>query len=114
MSTTASRVKVLRESEAKFEDLVPGREVSQSIDEAGISDLGGGFFRQTTPDAEFTGLIRGDEILYVVEGELEVETEDEKVVATTGEAILIAKNTTATFRGKLGTRTFWAIHPALY
>jgi ethanolamine utilization protein EutQ (cupin superfamily) len=110
-----SGVTLLRETDMPFEVLAPGREVTQVVDRAGVGDIGGGFFRQTEEDAEYTGRILGNEVLFVYEGELEVAAEDgTTVLARAGEAILIAKDQTVTFRGKVGTRHFWVIHPAIY
>jgi ethanolamine utilization protein EutQ (cupin superfamily) len=108
-------VMLLREHDAPFEELAPGRQVTQVIDNAGITDLGGGFFHQTEEGAEYTGLIKGDEVLFVYEGELEVIGEDgSTAVAHAGEAVLVARGQTVTFRGQVGTRHFWIIHPAVY
>jgi len=112
---TKSGVTLLREKDAPYEELAPGREVTQVVDNLDVGDLGGGFFRQTKPGAEYTCKVLGNEILFVYEGELEVVSEDgSSVVAHSGEGILIEQGTTVTFRGNEGTRHFWVIHPAIY
>lgn len=109
------KVQVLRQADAAYEELAPGRLVTQSIEEAGITELGGGFFHQTEAGAEYTGRILGDEVMFVFEGELEVVGEDgTTVVAGPGEAVLVAKDQDVTFRGKVGTRHFWVIYPPVY
>jgi len=115
MTDNQPKVRVLREGDSTFEELAPGRETSQNIEEAGISEMGGGYFRQTAEGAEYTCELFGDEVMFVYEGELEVITEDgSSFVATTGEAILVAKGQVVTFRGKVGTRHFWVIYPPIY
>jgi ethanolamine utilization protein EutQ (cupin superfamily) len=114
-STTKPAVLLLREQDSPYEVLAPGREVTQVIDAADVGGLGGGFFRQTAPGAEYTGKILGNEVLFVIEGELEVIADDgTSVTAHAGEAILIEQGATVTFRGQEGTRHFWMIHPAIY
>ena len=115
MTDAQPKVRVLRENESPFEELAPGRETSQNIEDAGISVMGGGFFRQTTEDAVYSCDVLGDEVMFVYEGELEVITEDgSSFVATQGEAILVAKGQRITFRGTLGTKHFWVIYPPVY
>jgi ethanolamine utilization protein EutQ (cupin superfamily) len=116
MNDAQQRVLLLSDETTPYEDLVEGREVASAIDNLDVDDLGGGFFKQTKEGAQYTGMIKGNEILFVHEGELEVVDEEAgtSVTARKGEAIFIHKDTKATFRGQVGTRTFWVIHPAIY
>ncbi len=114
-NTTRQAVQLIKEADSPYENLVPGREVTSHIDNIEETEMGGGFFRQTSGDAVYTCNVLGDEILLVREGRLEVVQEDgTSVEAHAGEAIFIAKGTRATFKGDEGTRTFWVISQAIY
>ncbi len=51
-----------------YVDLAPGIEISRSVDDGALTDLGGGFFR-FVEDTEVHGNLNYDEVVYVLEGE---------------------------------------------
>jgi len=104
-------VKLLTELDVPWEELVPGIDLARSITAAGTTQLGGGYMRYSE-DAEFADwTLKYDEVLFVVQGELEVVQESGSTVARAGEALLISKGTTVTYRGTKGTVGFFVLWP---
>jgi ethanolamine utilization protein EutQ (cupin superfamily) len=107
----AGEVKLLREGDVAYEDLVPGLQLARAITAAGTTQLGGGYMR-FTEDAEFADwTLRYDEVLFVSAGELEVLSERGGVTARAGEAILIPDGVKVTYRGRAGTLGFFVLWP---
>ena len=104
-------VKLLTELDVPWEELVPGIDLARSITAAGTTQLGGGYMRYSE-DAEFADwTLKYDEVLFVQQGELEIVQNGRSTVAHAGEAVLIAKGTTVTYRGKKGTVGFFVLWP---
>lgn len=108
---TGSGVQLLREQDVAYEQISPGLEAARAITAAGFTELGGGWVRMDGSDELAGWTLRYDEVLYVVRGELEVEAAGTGTVARAGEAILIARGTTVTYRAKPDTLVFYALHP---
>lgn len=108
---TGSGVRLLREGDVPYEQISAGLEAARAITAAGSTELGGGWVRMDGSDEFADWTLKYDEVLYVVRGELEVESEGTATVASPGEAILIARGTTVTYRAKPDTLVFYALHP---
>jgi ethanolamine utilization protein EutQ (cupin superfamily) len=105
------QVMLLTQTDAKYEDLVPGLRLARVITAAATTQLGGGYMRFDA-DAEFADwTLSYDEVLFVQEGTLEVDGADGRVTAHPGEAILIPSGAKVTYRGKKGTLGFFALWP---
>ncbi len=101
---------LIREGDVPYEELAPGIEIARVISAPASTSLGGGLLRMdgaTFPD----WTLKYDEVLYVLEGELEVESDGGSAVAGPGEMILIAGGGTVTYRSKAGTKTFVVLYP---
>lgn len=99
--------------EQDFEPLAaaPGLELARVLTSAGTTGLGGGMAR-FSEDAELAGwTLRYDEVFFVLEGLLTVESEGTNVRAGPGEIVLIPKGATVTYRGTGGTRAYFVLHP---
>lgn len=108
---TAERSRHLTEGDVAYEELVPGLELARAITSAGTTRLGGGYMRFTR-DAEFSNwTLKYDEVLFVHAGEMQVTDAGCAVSAQAGEAILIPKGTTVTYRGQAGTTGFFVLWP---
>lgn len=106
-----TKVKLLTDRDVPFSELVPGLELARAITSAGSTQLGGGYMR-FTQDAEFAGwTLTYDEVLFVQAGELTVSSDGGNTVARAGEAILIPKGATVTYRGRAGTVSFFVLWP---
>jgi ethanolamine utilization protein EutQ (cupin superfamily) len=106
-----TRVKLLTESDLPFSELVPGLELARAITHAGTTQLGGGYMRFSA-DAEFANwTLTYDEVLFVQSGELEIISDSKTVKANAGQAILIPKGATVTYRGRAGTVGFFVLWP---
>lgn len=104
-------VKRLTAGDVAWDELVPGMELARCITAAGTTQLGGGYMR-FTEDADFPDwTLEYDEVLFVQEGELEVVESGRSTKARQGEAILIPKGATVTYRGKRGTTGFFTLWP---
>ena len=104
-------VKLLTDQDLPFSQLVPGLELARSITHAGTTQLGGGYMK-FSEDAEFADwTLKYDEVLFVQSGELEIESEGERVKAKAGEAILIPDGAKVTYRGRAGTVGFFVLWP---
>ena len=106
-----TKVKLLTDRDVLFEELVPGLEVARAITNAGSTQLGGGHMR-FAHDAEFADwTLTYDEVLFVQTGELTVVSDGGDTEARAGEAILIPKGATVTYRGRAGMVSFFVLWP---
>jgi ethanolamine utilization protein EutQ (cupin superfamily) len=108
-----SPVAVLDETDASYQGLdgARGLELARVVTDAATTDLGGGFARFEV-DGELAGwTLAYDEVFFVVAGRLEVISEGVSRVAVAGQALLIPKGTTVTYRGTAGTKAFFVLHP---
>jgi len=107
-------VLLLRESDTPYEPLdgVPGMELARVITAPATTSLGGGFSRFVGEAVLADWTLRYDEVFYVIEGELEIESAGRETVrGGPGEVILIAAGTTVTYRAGPGTKAFFVLHP---
>lgn len=109
----ASRVLLLREGDTPYEGLtgVPGMELARVLTSAATTGLGGGFSRFTGEAVLAGWTLRYDEVFYVIEGELSIESGGQTVRGGPGEVILIPAGTTVTYRSGPGTKAFFVLHP---
>lgn len=104
-------VKRLTAGDVAWDELVPGIDLARSITAAGTTKLGGGYMRFSN-DAEFAGwTLKYDEVVFVQRGELEIVQDGRSTVAQAGEAVLIGKGATVTYRGRKGTVGFFVLWP---
>jgi len=109
-----SGIRVMRESDIPYSGLAdaPTMELARVVTEAATTDLGGGFIRYQNADGELADwTLKYDEVLYVIEGVLEVISNGESFVARTGEVMVIPKGVTVTYRGERGTKVFFVLQP---
>ena len=113
MTTTGTGpgVRLLTEGDVRFEEISPGLLGARAITAAGFTELGGGWVRMDGSGELAGWTLRYDEVLYVVSGELEIERDGASTVAGPGEAILIGRGTTVTYRAKPDTTVFFVLHP---
>jgi len=110
----AGAVRVLREGDVPYSALAdaPAMELARVVTEAATTDLGGGFVSFEKDDGELADwTLKYDEVFYIIEGRLEVLSNGQSVTARAGEAIVIPKGTTVTYRGHKGTKCFFVLHP---
>lgn len=101
----------LTERDVAYEELVPGIDLGRTITAAGTTPLGGGYMR-FVQDAEFANwTLKYDEVLFVHAGELQVTDASGTATARAGEAVLISKGSTVTYRGQSGTTGFFVLWP---
>lgn len=93
-----------------FEYLADGVEVSRSIADSGICDLGGGHFR-FVDDGELEGTLEYDEVVYVLAGAVSVTVSGETAKAAPGDILILTKGSTATYRASAGSEVFYVIYP---
>jgi ethanolamine utilization protein EutQ (cupin superfamily) len=74
-------VQLLREGDVSYQDISPGIAGARSITAAGFTRLGGGWVRMDGSGELAGWTLRYDEVLYCVDGRLEVETDGSRVVA---------------------------------
>lgn len=98
---------------SEYVDLAPGVEVERSITDGGLTDFGGGHFRWVE-DAEIQGELNYDEVVYVLDGELEIETQDGALVGHSGDTFVLRNGASATYRAKTGTRVFYVLYPRIH
>jgi ethanolamine utilization protein EutQ len=109
-----SGIRVMRESDVPYSGLAdaPAMELARVVTEAATTELGGGFIRYQNGDGELADwTLKYDEVLYVIEGVLEVISNGESFVAGTGEVMVIPKGVTVTYRGERGTKVFFVLQP---
>jgi len=110
----ASGIRVMRESDMPYSGLdgAHAMELARVVTEAATTNLGGGFIRYQNADGELADwTLTYDEVLYVIEGVLEVISNGESFVARAGEAMVIPKGATVTYRGAKGTKVFFVLQP---
>jgi ethanolamine utilization protein EutQ (cupin superfamily) len=109
----AGRVLLLREGDTPYEGLdgVPGMELARVITTPATTSLGGGFSRFTGEAVLADWTLCYDEVFYVIEGELVIESGHETIHGGPGEVILIPAGTTVTYRAGPGTKAFFVLHP---
>jgi ethanolamine utilization protein EutQ len=107
------RVLLLREGDTPYEGLdgVPGMELARVITTPATTSLGGGFSRFTGEAVLADWTLRYDEVFYVIEGELVIESGRETIHGGPGEVILIPAGATVTYRAGPGTKVFFVLHP---
>jgi ethanolamine utilization protein EutQ (cupin superfamily) len=104
-------VKRLTAEDVAWDELVPGLDLARSITAAGTTQLGGGYMR-FSEEAEFgPWTLKYDEVLFVQSGQLTVVENERSTAAAVGEAILIPKAATVTYRGRKGTVGFFVLWP---
>jgi ethanolamine utilization protein EutQ len=110
---TSGRVLLLKEGDTPYAELdgVPGMELGRVITTPATTSLGGGFSRFTGEAVLADWTLRYDEVFYVIEGELVIESGQETVRGGPGEVILIPAGTTVTYRAGAGTKAFFVLHP---
>lgn len=90
-----------------------GMALSMAISDVGSdAALGGGFLRFAEDGAVENWKLTYDELIYVLHGELTIESGETVVVARPGSACLMRAGTTATYRGLAGTHALFVIYPA--
>lgn len=103
---------LVRRDDVPFSEIAPGMEGARGVTRAGFTTLGGGWVRMDGTGELRDWTLKYDEVLYVVEGEAEVEESGgETVVARPGEAILIGEGTTVTYRARPDTLVFFILNP---
>lgn len=103
--------RLLTDGDVAYDQLVPGLDLARAITAAGTTQLGGGYMRFAR-DAEFADwTLKYDEVLFVHAGEMTVTDPGGTVTAGAGEAILIPKGATVTYRGRAGTVGFFVLWP---
>ncbi len=108
---TEGSVKRLTDEDVAWDQLVPGIDLARSITAAGTTELGGGYMRFSN-DAEFADwTLKYDEVIFVQRGELEIVQDGRSTIAQAGEAVLIGKGATVTYRGRNGTVGFFVLWP---
>jgi ethanolamine utilization protein EutQ len=107
------QVVLLKEGDTPYEGLdgVPGMELARVLTSAGTTMLGGGFSRFVAEAELADWTLRYDEVFYVLEGELAIESGGSVTRAGAGEILLIAQGTTVTYRASAGTKAFFVLHP---
>jgi len=104
-------VRRLTAEDVAWDELVPGIDLARSITAAGTTQLGGGYMRYSE-EAEFgPWTLEYDEVLFVQSGRLEVVEDGKSTLAGVGEAILIPKGATVTYKGEKGTVGFFVLWP---
>ena len=108
---TEGSVKRLTDEDVAWDELVPGIDLARSITAAGTTELGGGYMRFSN-DAEFADwTLKYDEVIFVQRGELEIVQDGRSTIAQAGEAVLIGKGATVTYRGRKDTVGFFVLWP---
>ena len=98
---------------SEYVDLAPGVQVSRSITDGALTGFGGGHFR-FVEDADLHGELSYDEVVYVLEGRLEIEAQDGPLVAGPGDTFVLKNGASATYRGTAGTRVFYVLNPRIH
>jgi ethanolamine utilization protein EutQ (cupin superfamily) len=98
---------------SEYVDLAPGIEVSRSITDGALTDFGGGHFRWVE-DAEVHGELTYDEVVYVLDGQVEIETQDGSFVGGPGDTFVLKHGVSATYRAAAGARVFYVLHPRIH
>lgn len=98
---------------SEYVDLAPGVEVSRSITDGELTDFGGGHFRWVE-NAEIHGELNYDEVVFVLEGELDIETQDGPMTGRPGDTFVLKNGASATYRAKTGTSVFYVLHPRVH
>jgi ethanolamine utilization protein EutQ (cupin superfamily) len=98
---------------SEYVDLGPGVEVSRSITDGALTDFGGGHFRWVE-DSEIHGDLNYDEVVLVLGGSLEIETQDGVLVGGPGDTFVLKNGASATYRAKSGTHVFYVLHPRVH
>ena len=105
-------LELIRQSDVPFTVVNQGLEISRGMTQAGFTSLGGGWVRMDGSGELRDWTLKYDEVLFVIQGEAEVEdSSGKKVAAHPGEAILIGEGTTVTYRGKPDTLVFFVLNP---
>lgn len=105
-------LELIRQSDVPFSVVTQGLEISRGMTQAGFTSLGGGWVRMDGSGELSDWTLRYDEVLFVVQGEAEVEdSSGKRVAAGPGEAILIGEGTTVSYRGKPDTLVFFVLNP---
>ena len=112
-SNAGGPVLLLREGDTPYEELdgVPGMELGRVITTPATTQLGGGFSRFTGECELADWTLRYDEVFYVIEGELVIESGGTVTRGGPGEVLLIPAGTTVTYRSGPGTKAFFVLHP---
>ncbi len=98
---------------SEYVDLGPGVEVSRSITDGALTAFGGGHFRWVE-DSEIHGDLNYDEVVLVLGGSLEIETQDGVMVGGPGDILVLKNGASATYRAKAGTNVFYVLHPRVH
>ncbi len=100
-------------ADADFEELdgIPGFELARQVSAVGGLELGGGHLRFTQDIELLDWTLRYDEVIFIAEGELELESEEGVVRAGPGETLVIGRGATVSYRGKAGTRGSFVLYP---
>ncbi len=108
-------VAVIRQSDVPWSEVTQGMEITRGLTQAGFTTLGGGWVRMDGSGELAGWTLKYDEVLYCVEGEIEVEVVGAGLappaVAKAGEAILIKDGTTVTYRARRPSLIFFVLNP---
>ncbi len=104
-------VQVIKESDVPLEPLAPNLKVARAITATGLTELGGGWSVNEGSGGLENWTLQYDEVLFVIRGQLDIETGDTRATAKTGEAIVIKRGTTVTYRGRAGSKIFYVLYP---
>ena len=103
---------VIRQSDVPWSEVTQGMEITRGITQAGFTTLGGGWVRMDGSGELAGWTLRYDEVLYCVEGEIEVEEHGgQTAVAQAGEGILIGEGATVTYRARRPSLIFFVLNP---
>lgn len=77
-----------------------------------LSELSAGFVTFTEAGATEPWTLPYEEAFYVVEGELTLVLDGERITAVAGEVLTLEKGVTVVYEGTEGTRAFFSLVPA--
>ncbi len=106
-------VAVIRQNDVPWSEVTQGMEITRGITQAGFTTLGGGWVRMDGSGELAGWTLKYDEVLYCVEGEIEVVGAGlaPPAVAQAGEAILTKEGTTVTYRARRPPLIFFVLNP---
>ena len=103
---------VIRQSDVPWSEVTQGMEITRGITQDGFTTLGGGWVRMDGSGELAGWTLKYDEVLYCVEGEIEVEEHGgQTAVAQAGEGILIGEGATVTYRARRPSLIFFVLNP---
>jgi ethanolamine utilization protein EutQ len=85
--------------------------VNRAVTRTPLTELGAGLITFTDDDHIEGWVTQYEEVLYVVEGHLELESAGTLVTGGPGAILAVEKGTPTTYRGTKGTKVFYALWP---